>query len=415
MKLLRTITQPRGRYTNACWIDNAETTKGGVGIIGRQIARLVLVAFCALMALQAEAHRLGESYVYVSVTDTSLNGRVEITPADIHKVIPIDDDGDGNPTGAEALAHAADVIAHLEARFSLRLGDAVHPPIFGEPTLVDLGVSEFAQFHFSVPSLTTVPDRITVRYQYLFDGPEPNHRGLLVIENNTRTEVEDNESQVALIFGPDGTEQSLRLDALGWQEAIWEFIKIGAWHIWIGFDHILFVITLLLPSVLMRRDQRWVPADRFKTAFWYVLRIITLFTVAHSISLALAALDIVRLPVQLVEAVIALSIAVAALDNIFHFFKRYIWVVVLVFGFFHGFGFANVLSPIGLPPARIRTSLLGFNIGVELGQIAVICVVFPVLFTLRQQAFYRPAIVIGGSVLLILIALYWFAERTFFG
>ena len=191
------------------------------------------------------------------------------------------------------------------------------------------------------------------------------------------------------------------------------FIKHGVWHIWIGFDHILFIISLLLPSVMILRAGGWEPVADFKSAFLFVVKVITLFTVAHSITLSLSALGIVKLPVRLVEAVIAVSIIIVALNNIFPVFNRRIWLVVFGFGLFHGLGFANVLAPLGAERSSLLTALVGFNVGVEIGQLAIIAVVFPLFFMMRNWRAYQFQVLGLGSAALILVSSFWFVERAF--
>ena len=197
-------------------------------------------------------------------------------------------------------------------------------------------------------------------------------------------------------------------------------VKLGMWHIWIGLDHILFLVALILPAVVRRRRQEpmkasdldvWSPVDRFKPAFIYIVKIVTFFTIAHSITLSLAALDVINLSSRLVESIIALSIALAAYHNIRPIFGHREWLIAFLFGLFHGFGFASVLGDKGLAGEFMTLSLLGFNVGVEIGQIAIICGIFPVLYFLRRRDIY-PKVIFYGSILLIVIALYWFAERS---
>ena len=144
----------------------------------------------------------------------------------------------------------------------------------------------------------------------------------------------------------------------------------------------------------------------FKPAIIHVVAVVTIFTVVHTITLSLAALQTISLSSRLVESVIALSIAIAALDVIVPIFGRRIWWIVFAFGLFHGFGFASVLSSIGIPSDYLVHSLLGFNVGVELGQVVIVCAVFPVLFLTRASFLYTHVVLLYGSGLLILIAGY---------
>jgi len=195
--------------------------------------------------------------------------------------------------------------------------------------------------------------------------------------------------------------------------------RSGIWHIWIGIDHILFLVALILPSVVRRKEDatgyslsNWEPVLKFKPAFYYILKVITFFTIAHTITLTLASLEIVTLPSRIAESIIAFSIGLAAFHNIRPIFKGRDWVIAFVFGLFHGFGFASVLADLGLTNDFLTISLLGFNVGVELGQLVIIALIFPILYLLRKRKIYNK-ILVYGSVILIIVSLYWFIERVF--
>jgi len=373
-----------------------------------------LIAAVLVLVGQAQAHRLNESYVYFNVTDDGLSGRIEATFTDINKVVDLDRDGDGAVTDAEFEAKIPEVQAYFAERLAFSSNGTSLIPVFTDVRYLEIDVDTFALMAFDLPELTATPDAIDMEYRFLFDTVETTHRGFAIIESNTRTGVENNEAQFSLIFGPGEERQSLSLIGRPWPEIFVEFIEHGIWHILIGYDHILFIVTLLLASVLvLRNNTEWVPTETFGAAFWTVAKIVTLFTVAHTITLSLAALGIIQLPIVLVEAVIALSIAIVALDNIFPLFHRRAWLVVFLFGLFHGLGFANVLAPLGVDQNAKTVALVGFNLGVEIGQLAIVAVVFPVLFLLRRWSLYVPLVLKVGSAGLIAIALFWFIERTF--
>jgi hypothetical protein len=191
-------------------------------------------------------------------------------------------------------------------------------------------------------------------------------------------------------------------------------VKLGIKHIWNGVDHVLFLIAIILPSAMLRQKNHWEPVTDFRSAIMYVIKIVTLFTIAHSVTLSIAALGIFNLPASVVEPIIAASIAVAAIDIIFPIFKRKIGWVVFIFGLFHGFGFASVLTKLGVLGEHMALSLFGFNLGVEIGQVVVIGIIFPVIYFFRRYAFYPKIIMRYGAVTMILVASYWFFERVFF-
>ena len=144
-----------------------------------------------------------------------------------------------------------------------------------------------------------------------------------------------------------------------------------------------------------------------------MLRIVTAFTLAHSITLTLATLGVVVLPSRAVEATIAASVVVAALNNVFPLFTGRRWAVAFGFGLVHGFGFASVLADLGLPSDALALALVGFNLGVEAGQLAIVAVFLPLAYAVRRTVLYRQGVRIAGSLLIALLAGVWFAERAF--
>ena len=177
------------------------------------------------------------------------------------------------------------------------------------------------------------------------------------------------------------------------------FLKEGVRHIFIGPDHILFVVGLLLLGGRLRQ----------------LLKIVTAFTLAHSVTLALAATGLLAPPARLVEPAIALSIVWVGLDNLFSPLRRDARVLVAaVFGLVHGFGFASVLRELGLPSGALAGSLFSFNLGVEIGQACIVLAVAPLLALLRA---HRPhaarTALVTGSACVVAAGTWWFVQRTF--
>jgi len=189
------------------------------------------------------------------------------------------------------------------------------------------------------------------------------------------------------------------------------FFREGVHHILIGYDHLAFLLSLLLPAVLVRRDRHWEPAGTLKSSFLQVAATVTAFTVAHSVTLALAALGLVTPASRWIEALIAVSVILAALNNIYPVVTRRLWLVGFGFGLIHGFGFAGALSEVGLPAEARLLALLGFNLGVEAGQLGVIAVVLPVLFVLGRRRWYAQIGVPVLSLAIATLASWWLVER----
>ncbi|MBI1920598.1 MAG: HupE/UreJ family protein [Geobacter sp.] len=175
-----------------------------------------------------------------------------------------------------------------------------------------------------------------------------------------------------------------------------EFLLLGIKHIFSGYDHIAFLLALIVIGLSIRE----------------VLKIITAFTIAHSITLLLAALQIVSLNSRFVEIVIALSICYVAVENLLKKEIRYRWLVTFAFGLIHGFGFASALQELIVGKSDLVVSVLSFNMGVEAGQIMIFLVMLPVLHLLRNRLGARM-ITVGASTAVFLVGFTWLIERVF--
>jgi len=244
----------------------------------------------------------------------------------------------------------------------------------------------------------------SLKYDLLFEL-DALHRGLLRL-------TLDGQAHTA-VLSPERTEQNFVAGETSRLKQFGQYLIEGIWHIWIGFDHILFLLALLLPAVLVHEARRWHGVARFGDALREVLWVVTAFTVAHSITLSLAALGLVELPSRLVESAIAASVVLAAANNLWPILEGRRWMAAFAFGLIHGFGFASVLAELGLPRETLVLSLLGFNLGVEAGQLAIVGAFLPVAYVLRNTPFYRRGVFVGGSLITLLIALIWFIERAF--
>jgi hypothetical protein len=171
-------------------------------------------------------------------------------------------------------------------------------------------------------------------------------------------------------------------------------------------------VALLLPAVLVRVQKQWVPVADLQSAFWSVFKIVTAFTVAHSITLSLAVLEVVQLPSRFTESAIAASVLLTALDNVWPFLPRKRWLVAAAFGLLHGFGFASVLIDLKLPTQALALSLFGFNVGVEVGQLLLVCLLVPLAYVSRRSLGYSRFAVSGGSLVIAAASLGWLVERS---
>lgn len=373
---------------------------------------LLTALILAAASDKATAHYLGQGYIFVSVYDDAVDGRFEFTLPDLNRALNLDFREDRTASAADLEAHVNTIKAYALERISFAVNNRPAALRLKHHELLTLDPAQYAVFHFALDELSEPPESIEIDYRIAFDAV-PEHRGFLVVENNWKAGTFDNEAQVSLIFTPTDRRQTVDLSASSVLRGFIAMLQLGMHHIWIGIDHVLFLLALLLPSVLRRPSGYWEPVSGFRPALRNVVAIVTLFTVAHTLTLSLAAMEMVILPSRLVESIIAASIAIAALDILLPLFRGYIYLVVFGFGLFHGFGFASVLGEIGIPPNYLVHSLLGFNVGVEVGQVAIVCVLFPALFIARNWSTYSRYLIKGGAIALIMVSMYWFIERAF--
>jgi hypothetical protein len=370
--------------------------------------RCLLLLLALLMHASAWAHKPSDSYVTLRATADSddIAVRWDIALRDLDYVLELDRDGNGALTWGEVRQREGDITRYATTHLALTAADKACSWEITGPMMLD----KHSDGTYAVLALAAKCDNLDkglkARYSLLFDV-DPSHRGLV------QWIAPDASGSQALVFGTESAEQALQLKAPSAWATLHQYTVEGIWHIWIGFDHILFLLSLLLPAVLVRRAGDWEPSGSLKGALIEVLKVVTAFTLAHSITLSLAALQLISLPSRLVESTIALSVMVAALNNLRGTIEKRRWLMAFVFGLIHGFGFASVLADLGLPQNALVLALVGFNVGVELGQMAIVVAFVPIAFWLRRTLFYRHGVLTFGSILVALIAAYWFVQRAF--
>lgn len=386
-------------------------------LASRAIRTGLLLAVATVFLLtsigMANAHSGTQSYVYLEIFDSTIEGRVEYPVDDLNEVLGlrIPSDPDGALAGAEANLAAI----HEYSDEHLALFDAAGnewPMVFGEAESLEVGDGAYVIVNFEVDrEFDPVPRQFTVAYDGIIHQ-KTDRDALLIIATDWGSGTFNNEASELLRFTSSNTVQDLDLGDTSFWAGFSGVVALGVEHIRIGSDHILFIMALVIPSVLVfRRGAGWEPSASFGSSLWRVLKIITMFTVAHSITLTLGGLGIVEFPPAMVETIIAISIILTALHNIRPVFENKEWVIAFAFGLFHGFGFAGLLSDLGLTQSRRVVSLLGFNLGIEVGQALIIMFIFPALFLARRTRIYQPAMYVG-SVVLIGIASLWALDRA---
>ena len=356
----------------------------------------------------ALAHSSSNSYLTLSAPAGSLTLRADLHLRDVDLLFDLDADRDGQVTWGETHLRQAELASWLDQ--GLQLSAAGQKCQLGT---ADLQASQHAdgtylsaQWTPNCPGLSDLASaNLSLRYRLMF-AQDSLHRGLLKVDLPGL--------QTSALLSPERPEaQVSRADSSAWR-VFGRYIVEGVWHIWIGIDHIVFLLSLLVLAPLLPSRQRitqWPAAQQARPVLMDVLAVVTAFTVAHSITLGLTIMEWLTPPPDLVEPAIALSVVLAALNNLLgiHSLKR--WRLAFVFGLVHGFGFASVLLDLGLPASALVAALGGFNVGVELGQLAIVLVFLPIAWLLRHTRFYRWVIVAGGSAAIVVLGLFWTLDR----
>ena len=430
--------------------------------------RLIAFALATLAATPfARAHKASDAYLTLQVDGAAVAARVDIALRDLDRDLDLDTDADDRLSWKEVRTRWAD-IATL-ARTGIRLSadgarctpDAAAAPVTdaNAPALTEHSDGRYAvlrmQWHCAAPV-----QQLSVAYE-LFAKTDPTHRGIARVSRAGATA--DGAAPQLAVLSPGNGWHRFKLppmaapvtvapasaadfvetpapaapppaaahpaadvdaapDAEAAPSSFLGFVREGVHHILIGYDHILFLLSLLLPAVWIRSAvadprtgvtrTRWTPSNNLRLALANVLKVVTAFTVAHSITLALSVFDIVNPPSRWVESVIAASVVLAALNNIWPVISEARWKLTFVFGLVHGFGFASALKDAGLAKGALAGPLVGFNLGVEIGQLCIVAIVLPLAWSLRGTRTYRGAFA-AGSLAIAAVAGIWLVQRAF--
>lgn len=399
--------------------------------------RCALLLCCLVLAGPALAHKGSDAYLQLQLDAAASSLRVDLALRDLDAVLDIDADADGRLTWGEIRATWPAIERYLAVR--VQVDGCQWPSVKRALERRADGVYAALTWSGSCASSATLP---LIRYTALREI-DPTHRAIAKIERPAADAVvlvldptrpvapmakaESPAAPVAAdpVVSPASTGAApTRTAASAADLAVASdlsasagqapagFVREGMHHILTGYDHVLFLLCLLLPAVMRRTATGWQPVERLSQAVMPVAVIVTAFTVAHSMTLALAALKLMSLPSSFVEPVIAVTIMLAAIDNVKPIFGGHRGIVTFLFGLIHGFGFAGVLGELDLPAAQFAWALFQFNLGIELGQLFIVTIAVSCLFLFRQSAMYPRWVIQGGSAAAICVGALWLIERT---
>jgi hydrogenase/urease accessory protein HupE len=365
---------------------------------GAAAPTLALLAAVLLAPPTARAHNPDTSYARVEIGEREVGFRFTYDLFTLQKISPLDTDGDGRTSRAELARGLPGIHAFLRRHIAVDIDDTaagfgepagfVWPPEAGDSiAAADYHTANgLVHFDFRRPVGDT-PGNVVLVFHFVSPLSE-RHTVLGSFDYGG-----DKHAVTFTRFEPDYDYVT------GYEPPLWrrlgQFFRLGVGHIFLGYDHLCFLLALIVAS-----------------RFGELVKIVTSFTVAHSVTLILAALDIVRLPARLVESGIAVTIVYVALQNLRQGSTERRWLLTFGFGLVHGFGFAGVLGEMDLPAVGLVRCLLSFNLGVEVGQLAFIAAALPLVAWLRKSKAERR-LTAAISILLAVFGTAWFADRAF--
>lgn len=347
------------------------------------------LVFLVVAVASALAHDPGLSAAVLKLEGDRVSAHLTFARADIELLVPMDADRDGKISESE--------FAQVRPQLQALAAEAIAVKVVGQPVQTEITGIELDDsngIHFNFSFAKSSGGIFTIESKLIERMPR-GHRQFVELIGGEKLIGSKMLTAGSISYQP--TADALA-EAAKAGESFWAFFVLGLEHIAFGFDHLAFLFALLLAGSKLREAAK----------------IITSFTLAHSITLALATFDVVNLPSWIVEPMIAVSIVYVGLENLFRRDRGKRWLLTFAFGLIHGFGFASVLRELGI--AEQGTSaiipLFSFNFGVELGQITIAALILPMIWKLREQPKFVPRYVPAFSVLIALAGGYWLVERT---
>lgn len=359
---------------------------------------VVLSFLSATLALPARAHKPSDSYLRLRTDAGAVSGEWDIALRDLDRALVLDQDGDGAVTWGELSSREAELSRYALGHLWLARGGQTCSLSTSSLSLVEHSDGPYARLPLRVRCAVDATS-LELRYSLFFEL-DPQHRAIVQAGSEPLVISAQKRSLQVDLARPRTTTSSLTL------------VRHGVEHILSGLDHVLFLLALLLPAVLRRGREQTPTATQIRSVLGDVVRVVTAFTLAHSLTLGLAALGVVDMSADVIEPAIAASVAVAALDNLWPVFGSERWSIAFALGLLHGFGFSSALSDLGLSGGSLLRGLFAFNVGVELGQLALVLLFVPLAFVLRHARFYRFVLLRGGSLAIAALSLVWFYERV---
>jgi len=365
------------------------------------------LAICLLFSSTAFAHQTGNSYLTLREADGQLQVEIDFIVRDLGNLLQVNGETNQPPPAPEQLLSLQPAItATIQKSLTITIDEQAHPLTFVNQSVVLHNDGLYVRQRLNGGLMAPDAKFVVVRYEFFTQNDKLGRAFFkLVLRGDEISSVFDQTSAIQLfVLG-----ETKRWSTIGL------FTHEGAKHIWEGADHLLFLLTLLLPGLMLagRRDlNAQTRSIKNREAEKFALKVITAFTVAHSITLGFSVLGWISLPDKWIESVIALSIIISALLNLQNRVHFSHWKLAFLFGLIHGMGFANGLKELGLSTTYFLETLFAFNLGVELGQISAVLLVGVPVVLMAKETQTKQRIMTYGSIGVLLISAVWLVQRV---
>lgn len=363
--------------------------------------RAGLLLLLLMGATHTWAHKASTSYLQLQMAGTAISGRWDIALRDLDVALGLDRNDDGQLSWGEVRLQQDRIARHVLARLTLRTERSPCVLQLTQLALADHSDGTYASLELA-GHCPQAPVDLAIDYQLLFDV-DAWHRGLLTLELG---------GNHAGLFSPEQRTQHFLAGNASAGDVFLRYLRSGIWHVRTGWDHMLFLAGLFLPVVLRRHGRQWQAATGLSETLVDSAILVTAFTLAHALTLSLAAYGGFALPARWIESGVAASVLFAGLNNLFPMVHRRLAWLAAGFGLVHGAAMAGALIELGLPANARVWALLAFNLGVEIAQLLVLLAVVPVSFAFRHSAAYRRLVLVPASMLITLTGLWWLVQRA---
>ena len=380
---------------------------------------LVVTLFLSLLVMNASvvnAHELSSGYLTLNAgEENTYSGELLLKPDDIGQVAGLDTNGNGALTWGEIHQNQPLLERYITKVLSIRVDDSPCEINLSMPNIRSVSGDSYLVSPIQV--MCESDGTLGIHYDGIFEH-SPTHKLLVNVnladQSGSRLQSSSKSSSdntsVTSVLDTDNRSVTFDASTTSLTALFISLVYEGVWHIFIGIDHILFLVATLLTVNLVREHKQWQKEPSTSRILKHTVILVSAFTLAHSITLTATALNFIALDSRLVELGIAISVLLTALNNIYPLIVR-LGIITFAFGLLHGMGFASVFADLNAQSNNLVLSVVAFNIGVEVGQLAIVAVLLPLLLWLRHFAFYAKTLMPLLSSIIAIIAINWTIQR----